>query len=449
MRTVSTDFKANANSKSRSTKIRLKAYTSNNAESVFTEDSILNANIDIGSTTGLQIGVTYCAKLSISLIGIGSFNNYKRLKLEVGFGELDEWLSLGTFYIDSVNTSQKITKINAFDRMLRLQKSYAQQVPAKQSWKAYLNEICTKRSITYADDTFGLPENVQINDEIKKGTDKDGKSVFFTYREVLNYLASANATNLFFVDDELQGASFTRVSDTIPASRIYEDSYTNETYTVNDVKWVQNGQSASKNDADATGVVQFVNPLNWGSREYIYNLFNSRIFGITYEGGTVKTLGCGWRQIGDIITTKSVDNNGLDISHELLITGIKYTINRGEFTETLYSSAQTSSQANYNNGDVQGQTVQPSVVGYGGGGGGVQTYTTAIDFTDTGFTDKFKDESGSEQTNSWSWQISGNNITSLYNSDTGRSILISGLETSDEFLTIAEVDEIWAEVIAE
>ena len=443
MRIVSAEFKENAYSDARSTNIRLIAYLSNGTETVFNSDHIYNATVDIGSTTGLQIGVTYCSKLSVALLGVGSFN-YKKLKLEISFGDLNEWLSLGTFYVDSVNTSQKITKVNAYDRMLRLQKSYYQQTPTGLGWKLYLDEICTKQRITYANNTFDLPESIKINSAIKKGTDKDGKNVNFTYREVMNYFASANGTNLFFVDDELRSAKFAATNDKISPNRIYEDSYTGETYGVTGVKWVENGQSASRNDEDASGIVQFVNPLAWSAKEMVYNHINNKTKSIAYEGGTIKTLGCGWREIGDIITTYSV-SDGDPYFHTFLITGIKYTIQRGEFTETLYSSAQTSSQENYNSGDVSGQTVPPSVVGYGGGS--AQTYTTGIDFSNSGFVNKFKSEAGDEQSNAWSWQISGDNITSLYNSDTGRSILISGLETADEFLTVAEVDEIWTEVI--
>lgn len=76
-----------------------------------------------------------------------------------------------------------------------------------------------------------------------------------------------------------------------------------------------------------------------------------------------------------------------------------------------------------------------------------ETYSTEINFIDTGFINKFKDNYDVEKSNTWNWQTLGNNITALVNQTTGKSITITGLETADEFLTVSEIDEIWAEVV--
>lgn len=153
--------------------------------------------------------------------------------------------------------------------------------------------------------------------------------------------------------------------------------------------------------------------------------------------------GEGWNEIGDYITV--VHKN---VQKKICISGIKYTIADGAFDETLYSSAESVSQSNYTSGNIPGQTVSPSVVGYAGGGG-TTTYTTAIDFKedDSGFDVSYENASGTTSSNVFKYTKNGDSITEIRNVTTGKNIDVTGLlDENYEVLTEAETESIINEV---
>lgn len=82
-----------------------------------------------------------------------------------------------------------------------------------------------------------------------------------------------------------------------------------------------------------------------------------RLIGLAYHGGTIQRQGCGWFELGDIVTAYRKDGT----SAPVLITGINYSIENGAFTEKILSSALSESESNYTSGDITGQTVPQSV----------------------------------------------------------------------------------------
>lgn len=413
-------------------------------------NKIQSISIDTGSTNGFVVGAAYCAKMTLTLVGhTEAIPNNAELTLDVTITDGGETVtsSLGTFYCDSVKSSGIVKTVIAYDEMMHFEKNYYQQTPTNRSWYLYFDEILAKHSVN-ADRTYDFPlsNSVTIDKDIKKGTDSEDKSIMYTYRAVLGYIASANATSFFFRGDLLCAARFAETNEVINNSEIIDGQFEPDEYEIKDVALTIDGQSLSLKDTDAYGTIQFVNPLSFYPREAVAGTV-LRLKGLKYNSATIKIHGHGWHEIGDLLT--AYDKYGK--AYKLCVMGIKYNISANEgFTETIYSSALTSTQSNYNNGDISGQVFSPAVVGNSGGSAKLN-YMSKVAFNadGSGFTSTFTNGSGSLINNEFEFTVdSEGNITRLHNKDTGKNIDFTNLKTMDEFLTKTEIDDIWAEVIA-
>ena len=156
--------------------------------------------------------------------------------------------------------------------------------------------------------------------------------------------------------------------------------------------------------------MEFENPLTFYPKEPVQHAIEERVTGLNYHEATIRRQGCGWFELGDIVTAYRADGT----SAPVLITGLNYSIAGGGFAEKIYSSARSSSQDNYTTGDIVGQSVPQSVGGAvqsSSGTGGIlteykyltdasvkfngTTYTIEKD-AETGLISKISDSNGNE-----------------------------------------------------
>ena len=327
-------------------------------------DSLISAKIDIGSNSGgLTIGAAYSAKLTLKLMGDVTVNQTDRIIMRVGFynsdGTKSDKIGLGWFYVDTITRKDKLTTVVAYDKMLRGAKIYkptALTFPCRAS--AILDDICDKMGVSLRDGVT-MPYDPIINEAPTKGKDSDGNTLYYTRREILGYLASIMGGNWFFdAGGHLAFTQFAAVSDTFSAANSMAADISSDAYAVTGITWNINGVPYSRfDDEDAAGMLEFSNPLKVDAKEPIMGAVEQRLVGLTYHSGTIQRQGCGWFELGDIVTAYRKDGT----SAPVLITGINYSIEGGAFTEKIFSSALSDSESNYTSGDISGQTVPQSV----------------------------------------------------------------------------------------
>ena len=327
-------------------------------------DHIISAKISIGSGNGgLTIGAAYSAKLTLRLMGDVNVNQTDRIIMRVGFyksdGTKSDPIGLGWFYVDTITRKDNITTIVAYDKMLRGAKIYkptALTFPCRAS--AILDDICDKMGVSLRDGVT-MPYDPIINEAPTKGKDSDGNTLYYTRREILGYLASIMGGNWFFdAGGHLAFTQFAAVSDTFSAANSTAADISSDAYAVTGITWNINGVPYSRfDDENAAGMLEFSNPLKVDAKEPIMGAVEQRLVGLTYHSGTIQRQGCGWFELGDIVTAYRKDGT----SAPVLITGINYSIEGGAFTEKIFSSALSDSESNYTSGDISGQTVPQSV----------------------------------------------------------------------------------------
>lgn len=386
-----------------------------NDRNYYGTDKIVSAVVDIGTKSGgIQVGNAFCGKLTLLLLDGVEIHQSDRIIMRVGFykadGSRSEEISLGWYYVDTVKKSNGIYTVTAYDKMLRAHKNYNSKLtyPAKMS--AVLLELCDLLDVNLASD-FAIPYDGTISEKPAKGTDSDGNTIYYTRREMLSYLASAMGGNFFFdAGGHLQLTRFATVEDSFAAANSIEADISDDSYSVNGIVWTLGGVTYSRNDEDTDGIMEFENPLTFYPKEPVQHAIEERVTGLNYHEATIMRQGCGWFELGDIVTAYRADGTGAPV----LITGLNYSIADGGFVEKIYSSARSSSQDNYTTGDIVGQSVPQSVGGAvqsSSGTGGVlteykyltdasvkfngTTYTIEKD-ADTGLISKISDSAGNE-----------------------------------------------------
>lgn len=335
-----------------------------NDRNYYGTDKIVSAVVDIGTKSGgIQVGNAFCGKLTLLLLDGVEIHQSDRIIMRVGFykadGSRSEEISLGWYYVDTIKKANGIYTVTAYDKMLRAHKNYNSKLtyPAKMS--AVLLELCDLLDVNLASD-FAIPYDGTISEKPAKGTDSDGNTIYYTRREMLSYLASAMGGNFFFdAGGHLQLTRFEAVEDSFAAANSTEADISEDSYSVNGIVWTLGGVTYSRNDEDTNGIMEFENPLTFYPKEPVQHAIEERVTGLNYHEATIRRQGCGWFELGDIVTAYRADGT----SAPVLITGLNYSIADGGFAEKIYSSARSSSQDNYTTGDIVGQSVPQSVGG--------------------------------------------------------------------------------------
>lgn len=425
-----------------------------NDRNYYGTDKIVSAVVDIGTKSGgIQVGNAFCGKLTLLLLDGVEIHQSDRIIMRVGFykadGSRSEEISLGWYYVDTVKKSNGIYTVTAYDKMLRAHKNYNSKLtyPAKMS--AVLLELCDLLDVNLASD-FAIPYDGTISEKPAKGTDSDGNTIYYTRREMLSYLASAMGGNFFFdAGGHLQLTRFATVEDSFAAANSIEADISDDSYSVNGIVWTLGGVTYSRNDEDTNGIMEFENPLTFYPKEPVQHAIEERVTGLNYHEAAIRRQGCGWFELGDIVTAYRANGTNAPV----LITGLNYSIADGGFAEKIYSSARSSSQDNYTTGDIVGQSVPQSVGGAvqsSSGTGGVlteyqyltdtsvkfngTTYTIEKDVT-TGLISKISDSAGNE----FEPEISaGITDVAMHNAVFWAVAMMSGFSSSTPLGTFAE-----------
>lgn len=394
-----------------------------NDRNYYGTDKIVSVAVDIGAKSGgIQVGNAFCGKLTLRLLDGAEVHQNDRIIMRVGFykpdGSKSEEISLGWYYVDTIKKANGIYTVTAYDKMLRAHKNYNSKLayPAKMS--AVLGEICDSLNVNLSSD-FAIPYDGTISEKPAKGTDSDGNTIYYTRRETLSYLASAMGGNFFFdAGGHLQLTRFEAVEDSFAAANSIEADISEDSYSVNGIVWTLGGVTYSRNDEDTDGIMEFENPLTFFPKEPVQHAVEERVTGLNYHEATIRRQGCGWFELGDIVTAYRADGTGAPV----LITGLNYSIADGGFVEKIYSSARSSSQDNYTTGDIVGQSVPQSV---GGAASNNAVYTKKIAFKDGGFALTFGGSGGDTVNEYTVTEDSSGNITKITNTTAGRSIDIT------------------------
>lgn len=308
---------------------------------VINSSDILSMKIIRGRTSGgFMLGNTICSSLETKLANSAQIKTGSYVQARVRFGEnenITEWQSLGFFYVDSIDEGQFNKSVTAYDAMLQLSRVYKSELdyPAKMS--AVLNEISKQAKVKLSENLDLLNDDIDI---IEAPRSKD-EHAYYTRREILGYIASANGGSACIdIDGRINIFTPKNTNYTIYSKSVTKQKIQDASYTINDIVWDTLGRSLSVGDDDVEGVVDVYNPLSFASEDDIVDNLKEKLIDLSYDTLTITKQGTGLFQLGDLVDYTTVDGEGL----HLLITGIIYDFSNGFFFETLYSMAQSVSQ---------------------------------------------------------------------------------------------------------
>lgn len=374
-------------------------------------DKLQSLSISLGSNSGgFTVGETYCGKLTLTLIGDDlDIRQDDRVHIVLGFfDDIKGAVTFkstysGYFFVDKITRNKKLTTVVAFDKMLRFSKNYISKLTYPALLSEMLAELSEQCATELADDV-AVPYDAQIKSAPIKGTDKAGKKIYYTRREMLGYCAALCGSS-FFMDnnDKLALVTNADCSETILPENTISETHEPLEFEITEVVWSEDGNSVMRDDINTAGIVEFANPLDVGDKEQALKAISAKIVGLKYFEAAIKGQGKGWYELGDVVSVKISDSQTIKIR----ISGINYEVKNGAFTETLYSSALTESQSNYTSGDVSGGAVKPT---YGGTSAGALTEynvlsdtsvkyngtTYTAELADSGLISKITDDKGGE-----------------------------------------------------
>lgn len=337
-------------------------------------DKLQSLSISLGSNSGgFTVGETYCGKLTLTLIGDDlDIRQDDRVHIVLGFfDDIKGAVTFkstysGYFFVDKITRNKKLTTVVAFDKMLRFSKNYISKLTYPALLSEMLAELSEQCATELADDV-AVPYDAQIKSAPIKGTDKAGKKIYYTRREMLGYCAALCGSS-FFMDnnDKLALVTNADCSETILPENTTSETHEPLEFEITEVVWSEDGNSVMRDDINTAGIVEFANPLDVGDKEQALKAISAKIVGLKYFEAAIKGQGKGWYELGDVVSVKISDSQTIKIR----ISGINYEVKNGAFTETLYSSALTESQSNYTSGDVSGGAGKPT---YGGTSAGTLT----------------------------------------------------------------------------
>lgn len=298
-----------------------------------------------GDNDGAAVGKTYCAQLTIKIPRYIDIAEKDRLIVrsyyDVG-GKSTEKLSLGWFYVDKIEINGFIMTVTAYDAMLRTSKNYVPTIEFPDSMPNLLDDVLIQCGINL-DSSVTVP-NYTINTPPILGKDDEGNDLYYSRREILGYIGALMGGNWFLTSSRhLKLAKPAEPVDTVLAANVFESDINGNIFTITGIAWNNGKQTYKRKDVDASGLIEFYDPLDT-NRETVMAALEMSLVGKSYYGGTIKRQGAGWHEIGDVVNVP-IDKNGN--TKPIMITGIERVFENGGYTETWQSYAQTESEANY------------------------------------------------------------------------------------------------------
>lgn len=392
---------------------------------VTSNNKIISFSIDRGTQSGgMSIGNAYCAKLTMKLIDVqivpGDTIQVSNSFKFVSGGRVSD-LYLGFFIVQNVSKKGKVITITAYDNMIRQSKDYKSMLTYPATLEAVLDEV---RGNMVLDPSISIPHYVVIEKPVK-GESRDGKTLYYTKRQMLGFIASLLGGNFYLngSTNTLFLTNYSAAPESMAAANTINADFSGVSYQVTDVVYNEDGVSVTRDDeTDASGVLEFECPLKLGTApSAIANTIKAALGSVRYEGGTLTRQGYGLYELGDLVTAYDAE----DTAHTILISGIKQKFENGSFTEKFYSCAESSEEQNYSSGDITGQTVPQSIADQGISNLPLTEYTTAIAFRSGGFDLTFV-SGGKTYTNEFTvTEDSAGNITKITNETAGRKIVVT------------------------
>ena len=149
----------------------------------------------------LSIGNCVSRQISLQIIPISDIPRQAKIKVFVRlkFGNVtSEWLQKGEFFFSTRNTDKRsgIMSVEGYDAMLKAEQDWLSTLPDSTNWPMpaidAVNDICAKIGVT-------LDSRTQLSNDYQVGYPV-GENGNLTMREVLSYVAIANAGNFCITD---------------------------------------------------------------------------------------------------------------------------------------------------------------------------------------------------------------------------------------------------------
>lgn len=302
-----------------------------------------------GATTGyLQLGKTFVSEIDFSLTKNAVCRVGDKVKLWLDFGNGDT-ITLATAYVDTVSHDQWQSNFTAYDKMMQLNKAYISELTYPASASAVVDEICEQTGLELEPFVFECNPTLKVA-PVSPNTDYNGNSVYYSYREILGYIALANASNVV-IDEETEKLKFVKYTDsgsTFDYNKTIRRTINNENYVINAIKVSDTGYS----EGNEKGEFEVFFPLiTTQGKEYVYGYLSTHFVGLSYIGMTAQKQGYGIYQIGDLVDYADFDGE----NYTFAVMGVKYDFSGGYFTEQLYSLAPSEMEAEYSGSIYAGQ----------------------------------------------------------------------------------------------
>ena len=396
------------------------------SQSVTSDDKIISFTIDKGAQSGgMSIGNAYCAKLTMKLIDTQvSPGDVVQVMNSFRFpdGSVVASNFLGFFTVQTVSRKGRTTTLTAYDNIIKMSKDYKSKLTYPATLEAVLNEVCG--SGMTVDSNIAIPQYI-VTEKPIKGINSEGKTLFYTKRQMLGFIASLLGGNFYLGSGNniLYLTKYSAAAESMEAANTISADFSGYSFSVTDVVYSEDGISISRDDEkDSAGVLEFECPLKLVTApSAIAETIKAALSSFQYEGATLTRQGYGLYELGELVT--AYDTEGT--AHTILISGIKQKFENGSFVEKYYSCAESSEEQNYSSGDITGQTVPQSIADQGISNLPLTEYTTAIAFRSGGFDLTFV-SGGKTYTNEFAvTEDSAGNITKITNETAGREITVT------------------------
>ena len=336
------------------------------SQTVTSDDKIISFTIDKGAQSGgMSIGNAYCAKLTMKLIDTQvSPGDVVQVMNSFRFpdGSVVASNFLGFFTVQTVSRKGRTTTLTAYDNIIKMSKDYKSKLTYPATLEAVLNEVCG--SGMTVDSNIAIPQYI-VTEKPIKGINSEGKTLFYTKRQMLGFIASLLGGNFYLGSGNniLYLTKYSAATESMEAANTISADFSGYSFSVTDVVYSEDGISISRDDEkDSAGVLEFECPLKLVTApSAIAETIKAALSSFQYEGAALTRQGYGLYELGELVT--AYDSEGT--AHTILISGIKQKFENGSFVEKYYSCAESSEEQNYNSGDITGQTVPQSISDHG------------------------------------------------------------------------------------
>jgi hypothetical protein len=221
----------------------------------------LELDDSIASGEELEIGSVIANKLVLTIQTSDEIASNAKIVPEVrlnGDSGYSEWIKLGSFYIDNRTWQNGVWKLTAYDKLITTTQTYVSALTYPETMKNVLTEICT---------ILGVTLDTHASSEMDAFYEVPYEDADITIRDMLSYIASANAACVKITPDETLDLIIldksTPANVTIPPSDYERLKQTNpaKTYTRVKVTYNSDGEYLESGTGDDDHTLSVYNPF--------------------------------------------------------------------------------------------------------------------------------------------------------------------------------------------